>query len=245
VPGPAHSKPSLHWAYHHPGPGISLNFAAGISFIIADDTILQLGGYTMNAKQIIAFALAALLLAAGALAYASTTSPEAATGNKAEAMTDVEEILPIGAQDVTWRPTAKLAAEVKILKAMDDLGLSREQVESLAGLARKLDEQVTEGIDRITEQLEKEKKELLAGPAGDAVHEAEDLIAEQKAAISKALTAAQKEAMGILSPSQRSKALEMIRKIEIPEAARKRAMFLGPRMLKALSDLLDQKLGSM
>ncbi len=37
----------------------------------------------------------------------------------------------------------------------------------------------------------------------------------------------------------------MIRKIEIPEAARKRAMFLGPRMLKALSDLLDQKLGSM
>ena len=146
---------------------------------------------------------------------------------------------------MTWRPTAKLAAEVKILKAMDDLGLSREQVESLAGLARKLDEQVTEGIDRITEQLEKEKKELLAGPAGDAVHEAEDLIAEQKAAISKVLTAAQKEAMGILSPSQRSKALEMIRKIEIPEAARKRAMFLGPRMLKALSDLLDQKLGSM
>jgi len=85
----------------------------------------------------------------------------------------------------------------------------------------KLDEQVTEGIDRITEQLEKEKKELLAGPAGDAVHEAEDLIAEQKAAISKVLTAAQKEAMGILSPSQRSKALEMIRKIEIPEAGAK------------------------
>jgi hypothetical protein len=182
----------------------------------------------MKAKQITACALAALLLTAGALAYASTTSPEA-TGDR----------------DVRRNSTRKLAVEVKILKAIDDLGLSKEQVESLSKLAHKLDEQVTEGIDTITEQLEKEKKELLAGPAGDAVSEADDLVAEQKAAISKALTAAQKEAMDILSPKQRSKALEMVREIEIPQAARKRAMSLGPKMLKALSDLLDQKLGSM
>lgn len=199
----------------------------------------------MKATQIVALALTALMLTAGALAYASTSSPGAANGKDAEALAGTDTRLPVRARDVRGKATGKLAAEVKILKAMDDLGLSKEQVESLATLAHKLDEQVTEGIDTVTQQLEKEKKELLAGPAGDAVREGEDLIAEQKAAISKALTAAQKEAMDILSPKQRSKALEMIREIEIPEAARKRAMSLGPRMLKALSDLLDQKLSSM
>ena len=57
-------------------------------------------------------------------------------------------------------------------------------------------------------------------------------LLQSKAAISKALTAAQKEAMGIL-PSQRSKALEMIRKIEIPKR-RESAPCSLTQMLKAL-----------
>lgn len=199
----------------------------------------------MKAKQIIAFSLAALLLTVGALAYASTTSPETADAKDAQALAETETRPPARIREVRGKATGRLAAEVKVLKAMDDLGLSKEQVESLSKLAHKLDEQVTEGIDTITKQLELEKKELLAGPAGNAVREAEDLITKQKAAINKALTATQKEAMDILSPEQRSKALEMIREIEIPEGARKRAMSLGPKMLKALSDLLDEKLSSM
>lgn len=39
--------------------------------------------------------------------------------------------------------------------------------------------------------------------------------------------------------------MKMIQEIEIPKEARKRLMADGPKMLKALSDLLDQKLATM
>ncbi|HOO29848.1 MAG TPA: hypothetical protein PLU15_02630 [Bacillota bacterium] len=191
----------------------------------------------MKTKPFLATVLAGLLLTAGALAYAKTTPPKTAD---AEA-----EGLTIEGSGSLQAPAAKLVAEVKILKAVDDLGLSKEQVKSLAKLAHNLDDEVTKGIDAIVKQLEIEKNELLAGPAGDAVHRAESEIADEKAAIGKALSDAQKEAVKILSPAQRSKAMKMIQEIEIPKEARKRLMADGPKMLKALSDLLDQKLATM
>ncbi len=112
----------------------------------------------MKTKPLLATVLAGLLLTAGALAYAKTTPPKTAD---AEA-----EGLTIEGSGSLQAPAAKLVAEVKILKAVDDLGLSKEQVKSLAKLAHNLDDEVTKGIDAIVKQLEIEKNELLAGPAG-------------------------------------------------------------------------------
>ncbi|MFY9133889.1 MAG: hypothetical protein WAO51_01670, partial [Bacillota bacterium] len=68
----------------------------------------------MKTKPLLATVLAGLLLTAGALAYAKTTPPKTAD---AEA-----EGLTIEGSGSLQAPAAKLVAEVKILKAVDDLG---------------------------------------------------------------------------------------------------------------------------
>jgi hypothetical protein len=97
---------------------------------------------------------------------------------------------------------AKLRLEVKMLSAISELGLTRDQTEALLRLLRELDAEITARQTNMVSLLESLKGELLEGKEGASLRELDRRLQLERQALQLSLKKFRTEAASLLTASQ-------------------------------------------